>query len=110
MEGVTGDDGLIAVPCPGHARRSVLTVFGREHSLMISALDPVSRVTGVQQPLARLGFDPGPVDGVVGSRTRAALREFQETRDDLADTGRLDDAAAIAGDVRRRRARVRSRG
>ncbi len=95
VTGTTENDGLIAVPCPGQARRATLTVFGREHTLMIGALDPVSRVTGVQQRLARLGFDPGPVDGMVGPRTRAALRAFQETQDDIADTGRLDDATRL---------------
>ncbi|MGH6920707.1 MAG: trypsin-like peptidase domain-containing protein, partial [Geminicoccaceae bacterium] len=36
-----------------------------------------SRDRGVQQRLADLGYDPGPVDGVVGPRTRAAIRAFQ---------------------------------
>src|SRR5919106_1029799 len=39
------------------------------------------RVMEVQQSLAGMGYDPGPVDGVIGSRTRAAIRAFQ------ADTG-----------------------
>lgn len=94
-EGTTGDDGLIAVPLPAHARRATLEVFGQEHSLAIGSLDPVSRVTGVQQRLARLGFDPGPFDGIVGRRTRAALRAFQETQEDLEDTGRIDDATRL---------------
>ena len=31
-----------------------------------------------QKQLAALGFDPGPADGVVGSKTRAAIRAFQQ--------------------------------
>jgi uncharacterized protein len=31
----------------------------------------------VQQLLADLGYDPGPIDGVMGPRTRAAIRAFQ---------------------------------
>jgi S1-C subfamily serine protease len=31
----------------------------------------------VQQRLTDLGYDPGPVDGVVGARTRTAIRVFQ---------------------------------
>lgn len=30
-----------------------------------------------QEILAQLGYNPGPVDGVVGARTRAAIRAFQ---------------------------------
>jgi TPR repeat protein len=32
---------------------------------------------GVQTNLAALGYDPGPADGVMGRRTRAAIRAFQ---------------------------------
>jgi len=35
------------------------------------------RVMEVQQGLAGMGYDPGPVDGVIGSRTRTAIRAFQ---------------------------------
>lgn len=38
-----------------------------------------------QTALARLGFDPGPADGVVGSGTRAALRAWQKARGLPAD-------------------------
>jgi len=40
---------------------------------------PLSRVEveELQSLLVRLGFDPGTPDGVVGSKTRAALRAFQ---------------------------------
>jgi S1-C subfamily serine protease len=41
-------------------------VFGRSAAL-----------EGVQADLAELGYDPGPVDGVLGRRTRAAIRAFQ---------------------------------
>jgi hypothetical protein len=41
------------------------------------------------------GFDPGPIDGVLGKRTRAALVDFQ-TRQKLPATGEVDDAALEA--------------
>jgi peptidoglycan hydrolase-like protein with peptidoglycan-binding domain len=50
---------------------------------------PRERVRQVQERLAAAGFDPGPVDGVVGGRTRAALRAFQEARG-LDPTGEPD--------------------
>ena len=45
----------------------------------------------VQQILASLGYDPGPVDGIWGEKTAAGLREFQR-KQDLPVTGRLDDS------------------
>jgi peptidoglycan hydrolase-like protein with peptidoglycan-binding domain len=32
----------------------------------------------VQQALYRLGYDPGPVDGIFGPLTRAAIHRFQQ--------------------------------
>jgi len=37
-----------------------------------------SNISRIQQVLKDRGYDPGPVDGVMGSQTRAALRQFQE--------------------------------
>lgn len=42
-----------------------------------------------QVALARRGFSPGAIDGAMGSRTRAALRAFQQSAD-LHETGELD--------------------
>ena len=38
-----------------------------------------SAIIEVQRGLARLGFDPGPTDGMLGAQTRAAIRAFQKT-------------------------------
>jgi lytic murein transglycosylase len=48
---------------------------------------PLSRDQRVaaQTALAQLGFDPGAPDGVIGSGTRAALRQWQKSRGRLAD-------------------------
>ncbi len=46
------------------------------------------RVRAVQRALIRLGYDPGPVDGAIGPRTRAALRAYQDASG-LAADGRL---------------------
>ena len=42
------------------------------------------RVT-LQEGLTTLGYDTGGVDGVLGRRTRAAIREFQKARGLPAD-------------------------
>ena len=46
-------------------------------------------VRGAQQALRDKGFDPGPVDGVMGPRTSAAVRDFQ-SKENLTATGQLD--------------------
>jgi peptidoglycan hydrolase-like protein with peptidoglycan-binding domain len=42
-----------------------------------------------QQALQAKGYNPGPIDGVHGSRTSAALRDFQKA-EGLTVTGQLD--------------------
>ncbi|MEX0617591.1 MAG: lytic murein transglycosylase, partial [Pseudohongiellaceae bacterium] len=37
-------------------------------------------VLELQESLNNSGFDAGPVDGILGSQTRTAIREFQQTR------------------------------
>lgn len=49
---------------------------------------PQARRAGIQRLLARMGYDPGPVDGLEGPRTEAALRTF------IADRNLPADAAA----------------
>jgi peptidoglycan hydrolase-like protein with peptidoglycan-binding domain len=43
-------------------------------------------VTRLQDGLLQLGYDPGPVDGVFGSRTQSAVKQFQRDSS-LADDG-----------------------
>ena len=40
---------------------------------------PINRTQSreLQEALARLGYDPGGLDGVVGPNTRSAIRDFQ---------------------------------
>ena len=47
----------------------------------------------VQEALKAKGFDPGPIDGRMGPKTRTALKAFQEANG-LKGTGELDNAAA----------------
>ncbi|MBO6757711.1 MAG: peptidoglycan-binding protein [Roseibium sp.] len=44
-------------------------------------------VRTVQDMLRRLGHDPGPVDGLLGPRTRAAVRDFQRAHPPLKVDG-----------------------
>jgi localization factor PodJL len=42
----------------------------------------------VQQTLQLSGFDPGPIDGLMGARTRRAIEAF-ERAEGLEPTGRI---------------------
>jgi hypothetical protein len=47
--------------------------------------NPLVTVREIQRALAELGYDPGPIDGVPGSRTRAAIQRFQADHGLVAD-------------------------
>lgn len=47
------------------------------------------QVKSAQEALKQKGFDPGAADGVMGPKTRAALKDFQK-QEKLNETGRLD--------------------
>jgi len=46
-------------------------------------------VRKAQQALMDKGFNPGPIDGKMGPKTKAAITEFQ-TKESLKTNGRLD--------------------
>ena len=50
-------------------------------------LAPLSKgqLMTLQASLNQLGYDAGPVDGIMGSRTRGALQQFQKARGFVAD-------------------------
>jgi N-acetylmuramoyl-L-alanine amidase len=89
--GTSQADGLIEVRIPEDARRGVLRFLGNDYPLDLGALDPISRVTGVQQRLNNLGYQAGAEDGVVGPKTRLAVARFQSDQE-LEVTGVIDDA------------------
>ena len=51
------------------------------------------QVKSLQESLKAKGEDPGPIDGVMGKKTRSALTAFQKAND-LKVTGILDDETA----------------
>ncbi len=54
-----------------------------------------NNVRQVQDALQAKGFDPGPIDGVAGSRTKAAVRKFQD-RFGMKATGEIDNQTLFA--------------
>ena len=62
--------------------------------LALTAADGWAQAADVeraQQALKQQGHDPGPVDGVMGAQTSAALRAYQKELG-LGASGRLDEA------------------
>jgi Putative peptidoglycan binding domain len=53
------------------------------------------RVAQVQELLKDAGFSPGPIDGILGPRTKGALRRYQASQG-LPATGALDEATRQA--------------
>jgi len=50
------------------------------------AAAPGPLILAIQKHLAVAGFDPGPIDGIPGRRTTAAIRAFQSSAG-LSDDG-----------------------
>ena len=58
-------------------------------------------VRDAQQALRDLGYEPGPIDGRVGARTRTALQRYQHA-EGLPATGRLDTETMVRLDIHQR--------
>ena len=93
VTGSTDGEGVAELVVPSTARGGVLT-FADDPPLVFELrfgdLNPVDDATGLQQRLQNLGHDCGEVDGRVGPRTIAALRDFQRAAG-LEPSGELDD-------------------
>ncbi len=87
-QGKTNQDGLLIVEVPPDAGEGTLTIWKDDNNpsslitwqLKIGCLDPVEEISGIQGRLRNLGFDCGPVDGILGPRTREAVELFQESQ------------------------------
>lgn len=91
-KGRTSADGVLeqTVPASIEEAAAEFSDLGLTLRLRCGTVDPVDTVTGIQLRLNNLGFDAGAVDGVPGSRTREAIRRFQQANQ-LADSGEPDD-------------------
>jgi len=78
--GPQADSGVLTVWFPGAPRRHCVW------NLSIGHLDPINRISGIQARLNNLGYNSGPVDGIRGPITTAAVKEFQ-TKHKLAVDG-----------------------
>jgi len=67
----------------------------REEQVIGSVSGHNPRVEEIQQILRDAGFDPGPVDGVMGGQTRSAIKKFQKEKG-LKQTGKIDSVTYLA--------------
>lgn len=96
-EGTVGGDGLIEQEVIADAKKGGLTVWLDDEKqkaccwpLEIGYLDPPETISGAQGRLNNLGFSCGPVDGIEGPLTEAAVKAFRE-KHSLSETGPLGD-------------------
>lgn len=83
--------GLTGVPGPTHAASAPRAEATSEPRF----------IRGAQRALAELGYQPGPIDGVVGRRTRDALVRYQRAQR-IPVTGYLDAETMVRLDIHER--------
>lgn len=78
-EGKTDGDGNLTIKLAPSSPAGVLRLEdGTEYRLLLRELDPLQSISGVQARLNNLGYQSGPVDGILGPTTEGAIRRFQE--------------------------------
>lgn len=82
VAGTTDGAGKLSVLLPATLKRALLETSGYEWEMHVGMLNPLDNtddhgVSGVQGRLIHLGFNPGPIDGLLTEQTRAALRAFE---------------------------------
>jgi len=92
FSGRTDKEGRISHPIPPNAKKGkvLLGEHKEEYILELGHLDPIEEVSGVQARLNNLGFDCGKIDGKLGPKTEASLKEFQKQYG-LVVTGKMDE-------------------
>jgi Putative peptidoglycan binding domain len=106
IRGHTDDAGVLECAIPVSAQLLELSIGAVTWDLHVGHLDPVEDagkplITGVQGRLKNLGLYAGAIDGVLGPKTRAAVRQFQRTamsRTDPDGEIDLDTASGLQKD------------
>ena len=84
--GMTGSDSKASGMTDSQATRPSMGRSGMSGHQQNASTEQVRQI---QETLKAQGQDPGPIDGVMGARTQAALRSYQGSNN-LAATGRAD--------------------
>lgn len=103
---------LVLSGCQGQAQGGNQTQSGHagsqeyEHELAVLPLLSAGEIAKIQRQLAGLGYDPGPIDGVVGKQTAIAIKHFQVDLEVQVD-GKL--TPALIHELKERYARSKAR-
>jgi len=97
-EGTTSANGEVNVSVPNHAQNATLTIWLSDapkdtlvYNLRLGHLDPATEISGVQARLNNLGYSAGKNDGILGPKTKAAIRAFRRDHG-LTAGGEVDSA------------------
>ena len=94
LKGVMAGALILTLALPGWAAEEKKAAPAKEEKAEKKAPAKGSEETRkLQEALKAKGHDPSPIDGIMGAKTRAAIREFQEASG-LKGTGRLDNQTA----------------
>ena len=80
---------------PSHEQRPSTSATPAPHAPGAGPESTRDRIANLQRALRRLGYDPGPSDGILGARTRAAIRAFQAEAG-LPVTGQISEGLESA--------------
>ena len=99
-QGTSDGDGVVEQTISAAVMNATLTLGEVTLALWLGHLNPLSNtddggVSGAQGRLRNLGYRPGLIDGKLGPKTRAALRQYQEDLG-LEVTGELTDETLSA--------------
>ena len=77
------------------ARENLGFVANRMTSTQIAKAQWLAQTYRIQRLLKVMGYNPGPVNGIMGEKTRAAIQQFQRDKG-LPANGEPDDATLKA--------------
>jgi peptidoglycan hydrolase-like protein with peptidoglycan-binding domain len=92
LKGTTDGRGILEHVIPADVENGTLKTERYTWPLQIAHLNPIDDapdkgISGIQARLRNLGYDPGPIDGISGPLTEAAIRAFQEDHPPLVVDG-----------------------
>lgn len=95
FKGTTNGDGLLEQKIPIDEEDAKLKIAEYHWDLKVGHLNPLGEdtpdkgVSGAQGRLWNMGYDVGPIDGILGRKTQSALKQFQAEQK-LTVNGALD--------------------